>query len=90
MASTTFTVRVDTAVKKRLERLAKNTGRSRSYLAAEAIGEYLDVNEWQVAGIKDAMTSLDQGKGIPHGEVKKWVASWGGAKELPVPKRSVR
>jgi RHH-type rel operon transcriptional repressor/antitoxin RelB len=90
MSSTTFTVRVDTAVKKRLEKLAKNTGRSRSYLAAEAIGEYLDVNEWQVAGIKRAIASIDQGAGVPHDEVKTWVASWGTAKELPVPKRSAR
>src|SRR5471030_1635284 len=39
MPSTTFTVRVDSGVKKRLEKLAKNTGRSRSFLAAEAITE---------------------------------------------------
>jgi RHH-type rel operon transcriptional repressor/antitoxin RelB len=90
MASTTFTVRLDASIIKRLERLAKNTGRSRSYLAAEAIGEYLDVNEWQVAGIKNAIASLDQGKGISHDKVKKWVASWGSAKELPVPQRSMR
>ena len=90
MASTTLTVRVDIAVNRRLEELARKTGRSRSNLAAEAIGEYLVVNEWQVAGAKSAIASLDQGKGIPHDEVKKWVASWGGAKELPVPKRSVR
>jgi predicted DNA-binding protein len=43
--STTFTGRVDAAAKKRLERLAKDTGRSRSFLAAEAINDYLDVNE---------------------------------------------
>jgi predicted transcriptional regulator len=90
MASRTFTVRLDASIKQRLERLAKNTGRSRSYLAAEAIGEYLDVNEWQVAGIKNAIASLDQGKGISHDKVKKWVASWGSAKELPVPQRSMR
>jgi predicted transcriptional regulator len=66
MASTTFTVRVEPTVKKRLERLAKSTGRSRSFLAAEAISEYLDINEWQVAGIKQAITSLDSGKGVPH------------------------
>ena len=47
--STTFIVRVDAAAKRRLERLAKGTGRSRSFLAAEAINDYLDVNEWQVA-----------------------------------------
>ena len=90
MASRTFTVRLDASIKQRLERLAKNTGRSRSYLAAEAIGEYLDVNEWQVAGIKNAIASLDQGRGISHDKVKKWVASWGSAKELPVPQRSMR
>jgi len=87
MGSTTFTVRVDSAVKKRLERLARSTGRSRSFLAAEAIGEYLDVNEWQVAGIKRAVASIERGEGIAHSAVKEWVASWGGADEKPVPKR---
>jgi len=77
MKSTSFTVRVDTTVKKRLERLAKSTGRSRSFLAAEAINEYLDINEWQVAGIKAAIASLDRGEGISHDEVKDWIASWG-------------
>jgi RHH-type transcriptional regulator, rel operon repressor / antitoxin RelB len=48
MSLTTFTVRAETEVKKRFDKLAKSTGRSRSFLAAEAIREYLDVNEWQV------------------------------------------
>jgi predicted transcriptional regulator len=86
--STTFTVRVDAAAKKRLERLAKSTGRSRSFLAAEAIHEYLDVNEWQVAGIKRAIASLDRGEGVPHERVKDWVTSWGSSRERPIPKRS--
>ncbi|MFH0298401.1 CopG family ribbon-helix-helix protein [Bradyrhizobium sp. 31Argb] len=88
MASTTFTVRVDFAAKKRLEKLAKSTGRSRSFLAAEAINEYLDVNEWQIAGVKRAIASLDRGEGISHDEVKDWVTSWGSGKEKPFPKRT--
>jgi len=88
MSSATFTVRVDSAVKKRLEKLAKSTGRSRSFLAAEAIGEFVDVNEWQIAGIKRAMQSLDRGDGIAHEQVREWVRSWGGSKERPAPKRS--
>jgi RHH-type rel operon transcriptional repressor/antitoxin RelB len=88
MTSTTFTVRVDTGVKKRLERLAKSTGRSRSFLAAEAINGYLEINEWQVTGIKRAIASLDRGEGVPHDQVKDWVASWGGANEKPAPERS--
>jgi predicted transcriptional regulator len=88
MSSATFTVRVDSAVKKRLEKLAKSTGRSRSFLAAEAIGEFVDANEWQIAGIKRAMQSLNRGEGIAHEQVKEWVRSWGGGKERPAPKRS--
>jgi len=87
MKSTTFTVRVDSGVKKRLERLAKSTGRSRSFLAAEAISEYLEINEWQVAGIKRAIASLDRGEGIAHEQVKDWVGSWGSANEKPAPKK---
>jgi RHH-type transcriptional regulator, rel operon repressor / antitoxin RelB len=83
MTSSTLTVRVDNTQKKRLEALAKSTGRSRSYLAADAIGAYLDVNEWQVAGIKKAMASIDSNGGVDHDEVKKWVASWGNAKAVP-------
>jgi RHH-type transcriptional regulator, rel operon repressor / antitoxin RelB len=88
MSSTTVSVRIDAAIKKRLEKLAKSTGRSRSFLAAEAINEYLDLNEWQVAGIQTAVASLDRGKGVPHTRVKKWVNSWDSKKERPAPKRS--
>jgi RHH-type rel operon transcriptional repressor/antitoxin RelB len=88
MATTTFTVRVDAAAKKRLERLAKSTGRSRSFLAAEAINEYLDVNEWQVAGIRRAIASVERGEGIAHEQVKEWVTSWGSRRERPIPTRS--
>jgi predicted transcriptional regulator len=88
MRTTTFTVRVDQTVKARLERLAKSTGRSRSYLTAEAINEYLNVNEWQVAGVKCAMASLDRGEGVRHQRVKNWIASWGSRNERPIRKRS--
>jgi predicted transcriptional regulator len=90
MPSTTFTVRVESDVKKRLEKLAKSTGRTRSFLAAEALNEYLDVNEWQVAGVKRAITSLDRGEGVSHKEVRGWVNSWDRKHEQPAPKRSAR
>jgi Ribbon-helix-helix protein, copG family len=41
MPSTTLTVRIDEAAKQRLEKLAESTGRSRSFLAADAINQYL-------------------------------------------------
>ena len=58
------------------------------FLAAEAINEYLDLNEWQVAGIQKAVASLDRGEGVSHEQVKEWVSSWSSKKERPAPKRS--
>ena len=89
MSSTTVSVRINLTAKKRLEKLAKSTGRSRSFLAAEAINGYLDLNEWQVTGVQNAMATLDRGKGIPHQRVKEWVNSWGSKRERSAPKRSV-
>ena len=57
---------------------------------AEAIDAYLDVNEWQVGGIKRAIASLDRGDVVSHERIKEWVASWGSKNELPIPKRSTR
>jgi RHH-type transcriptional regulator, rel operon repressor / antitoxin RelB len=88
MPSTTFTVRVEPDVKKRLEKLAKSTGRTRSFLATEALNEYLDANEWQVAGVKQAIASLDRGEGVSHMEVKEWINSWDRKHERAAPKRS--
>jgi predicted transcriptional regulator len=51
------------------------------------VDAYLDVNEWQVEGIKGAIVSLDHGKGIAHSRVSEWVASWETRKEQPPPKK---
>jgi RHH-type transcriptional regulator, rel operon repressor / antitoxin RelB len=80
MTTSTFTVRVENSQIKRLEALAKSTGRSRSFLTAEAIDTYLEVNEWQVAGIEKAMASIDANGGVDHADVKDWVASWSNSK----------
>ena len=86
ITTTTFSVRVGRSTKSRLEKLAKNTGRSRSFLAAEAISAYLDTNEWQVAGITKALASLDRGKGIANARVSEWVGSWETRKERRSPR----
>lgn len=84
--TTTLTMRVRNALKKRLEKLARSTGRSRSFLAQEALSAYLDANEWQVAGIKAALASLDRGEGIPHSRVAQWIGSWETDNEHPSPR----
>ena len=86
MNTNTFSVRLDHGTKARLQKLAKSTGRSRAFLAAEAIEQYLDINEWQVAGIIGAIASLERGKGVLHERIKEWVASWETRKEHRKPK----
>jgi RHH-type rel operon transcriptional repressor/antitoxin RelB len=86
MNTETFSVRLDPSAKKRLQKLAKSTGRSRAFLASEAITAYLDTNEWQISGIARALGSLDRGKGITHTRVSEWVASWETRKERRPPR----
>jgi len=86
MASETFTVRVNADIKKRLEKLAESTGRSRSFLTAEALSEYLDANEWQIAVIKAALSLAKQEGTIPHEDIEAWIRSWGIEAELFPPK----
>jgi RHH-type transcriptional regulator, rel operon repressor / antitoxin RelB len=83
MTTTTFSVRVGRSTKSRLEKLAKSTGRSRSFLAAEAISAYLDTNEWQVAGITTALSSLDRGMSMAHSRVSEWVNFLGDLPRAP-------
>ena len=84
--STTITVRVAKSVKDRLENLAKETKRSKSSLAAEGISAFVDLEERQIEGIKQALDSIDRGRGATHDAVEAWIASWDTEEELPAPK----
>jgi predicted transcriptional regulator len=84
--STTITVRVAKSVKDRLENLARETKRSKSSLAAEGIGAFVELEERQIEGIKQALASVDRGLGVAHDDVEAWVASWDTDDELPTPK----
>jgi RHH-type rel operon transcriptional repressor/antitoxin RelB len=54
--STTMTVRLEEDVKLRLDKLADSTHRSKSFLAAEAIRQFVDNNEWQIGEIQAALS----------------------------------
>jgi RHH-type transcriptional regulator, rel operon repressor / antitoxin RelB len=73
--STTLTVRLDRSVKKRLEAAATRVRRSKSFLAAEAIEEYLAVQEWQIEAIHRGMEAADRGELVSHDQVKAWAKS---------------
>jgi len=55
----TMTIRMQEETRKRLDDLAKATERTKAWIAAKAIEEYLDVNEWQVRAISEAVKRAD-------------------------------
>jgi RHH-type rel operon transcriptional repressor/antitoxin RelB len=74
--STTMTIRLDAEVKDRLERLAESTHRSKSFLAAEAIREYVASNEWQVAEVQAALSEAEAGDFATDEELAAVAQKW--------------
>lgn len=75
--STTMTIRLDDDLKEQLEQLAAATQRSKSFLASEAIREFIELNEWQVQEIQQATKEADAGEFASEDEVKQTFAKWG-------------
>ncbi len=69
--SSLISVRVPLIIAERLEKLAKSVDRSKSYLAAEAIEEYLEIHEWQVQAIQEGLEQIEQNDVLDFAEVKK-------------------
>ncbi|MDP3351404.1 MAG: CopG family ribbon-helix-helix protein [Hydrogenophaga sp.] len=74
--STTMTIRLEDEVKDRLDRLADSTNRSKSYLAAEAIRAFVEINEWQVAEIRAAIKEADAGDFASEKDVTALAKKW--------------
>jgi len=71
--SEAVTLRLDADTRKRLDLLARATGRSRKALAGEVIRQFVEFNEWQIAAIQKGVQQADSGKFIDHAKLKpKW------------------
>ncbi len=74
--SSVLTLRLDAKLKKQLERLSKSMNRTRSFVAAEAIREYVELNEWQIEEIKKGIAEADRGEFASDEDVAKVVKKW--------------
>jgi len=84
--SAMMTVRLTPEVSEKLEALARDTKRSKSYLASEAIASYVERNGWQIEEIRRGLQEAQSGApGVPHAEVERWVRSWDTDHERPRP-----
>ena len=84
--STTFSIRLKPAVKKRLAKLAKASGRSSNFLISDAVESYVVDQERLLAEIRQADRQVRAGHYIKHEDMKAWLLSWGTDHELPPPK----
>lgn len=73
---TLVSVRLSEPVAERLENLAHATNRSKSFLAAQAIEEFLALQEWQVAAIKEGINAADRGELVSHDEAVAELSRW--------------
>jgi len=84
--SATMTVRIPPDVSEKLDALARETNRTKAYLAGQAISDFVERNAWQVAHIGRALEDAKSGSpGIPHEDIERWMDSWDTADELPPP-----
>lgn len=74
--STTMTIRLEDEVKERLDQLAEATQRSKSYLAAQAIGEFVENNEWQIGEIRTGLQEADAGEFASDKDVAGLARKW--------------
>lgn len=75
-ATSAVTLRLDAQLKKRLEQLSRAMNRSRSFVAAEAIREYVSLNEWQIEETTKAIAEADAGDFATEAEVQRMLRKW--------------
>jgi predicted transcriptional regulator len=71
--TSTMTIRLPETIKNKLEHLAAATERTKAYLAAKAIEEFIAAQEWQIQAIQAAVKEADspQARFIEHEIVLK-------------------
>ena len=87
IAATTLSIRIQSESREKLEALSQATGRTKSFLAAEAIDYYLEVQSWQVNAIQEAILQADgpAAEFVENQKVMKWLNSWGSENETDIP-----
>jgi predicted transcriptional regulator len=77
LTMTSMSMRLPDELANRLEALAKATGRTKSFLAIQAIQAFVEQEAWQVAEIKKALAEADAGDFAAEEENAALDAKWG-------------
>jgi predicted transcriptional regulator len=75
-----MTLRLEPELRRQLDHLANVQRRSRSFLAAEAIREYVTANAWQIEEVKRGLHEADRGDFARPEQVRRVMRKWTGRK----------
>ena len=78
---TAFTVSVPDSVAEQLDQLAAKLDRSRAYVAAKAIEDFVAREVWQIAEIEAALAEAERGDFATADEVAKVFRKYGASEE---------
>ncbi|MEB8433869.1 CopG family ribbon-helix-helix protein [Cocleimonas sp. KMM 6892] len=83
----TVSIRLPIEVLERLDELAKITDRSKAWLMAHAIEQYVEHESWQIKAIESTLAKVQQGDAefAGHDAVGDWLKSWGTTDEGKTP-----
>ncbi len=77
MTARTINVRLPEALYKQIEELAKATARTKSFLAIDALTNYVQSESWQIRDIQEGIQEADAGEFASHQQVKAVFAKYG-------------
>ena len=77
MTARTINVRLPEALYKQIEELAKATARTKSFLAIDALTNYVQNESWQIRDIQEGIQEADAGEFASDQQVKAVFAKYG-------------
>jgi predicted transcriptional regulator len=77
MAARTINVRLPEALYNQIEELAKATARTKSFLAIDALTNYVKNESWQILDIQEGIQEADAGDFATDKQVKEVFAKYG-------------
>ena len=77
MTARTINVRLPEALYKQIEELAKATARTKSFLAIDALTNYVQSESWQIRDIQEGIQEADAGEFVSDQQIKAVFAKYG-------------
>ncbi len=84
-ATPATTIRLSEETRAQVDKFAKLTRRSRSFVIQEAVEGYIQDRLHYLEEIDAALEEVNSGYGHSHAQVSTWLKSWGTKNELAAP-----